>query len=124
MTIKIHNPWEHLGEQGKRIRQVLEDVDEGDEMGAFEAWLEYLETHLKLPFEAIISAYEERGPLRAGDRVKVVEITGEEDLYGVLVKVKAGRKSYIFPLCRLDAVDKRSGNFTLVDDYGVWFVHR
>jgi hypothetical protein len=118
-----HN-WDFLGKQGQRIHKVLQDVDEDDELEAFEAWQEYLEAHLRLPFEAVVSEYQERGPLQAGDLVEVVSFESVEDLYGVLVNLKAGCNSYIFPLCDLKAVNGKSANYTLTDDYAVWFANR
>ena len=116
--------WDYLGKQGQGIQQVLREVDKDDDMEAFEAWQEYLEARLKLPFEAVVSEYQERGPLQAGDTVKVVGFEGVEDLYGVLVNIQAGRNSYVFPLCDLKAVIEKSANFTLTDDYAVWFANR
>jgi len=118
-----HN-WDYLGKQGRRIHKVLQDIDEDDELDAFEAWQEYLEAHLKLPFEAVVSEFQERGPLQAGDQVNVIDFQGVEDLYGVLVNIKAKGKAYVFPLCDLKAADERSANFTLTDDYTVWFANR
>jgi len=74
-----HN-WDHLGKQGRRIHKVLQDVDEDDELEAFKTWREYLEAHLKLPFEAEVSEFQERGPLQAGDLAKVIGFEGVEDL--------------------------------------------
>jgi hypothetical protein len=119
----VHN-WDYLGKQGQRIHKVLQDIDEDDELEAFETWHEYLEAHLKLPFEAVVSEFQERGPLRAGDLVKVIDFEGVEDLYGVLVNIKARGNAYIFPLCDLKAANEKSDNFTLTDDYAVWFANR
>jgi hypothetical protein len=116
--------WDYLGKQGQRIQQVLHAVDEDDELEAFEAWQEYLEAHLKLPLEAVVSESQERGPLQSGDRVKVTGFEGVEDLYGVLVNIKVGRSAYVFPLCDLKAADKKSPNYELIDDYAVWFANR
>jgi Calcium binding len=118
-----HN-WDYLGKQGRRIHKILQDVDEDDELGAFKTWQEYLEPHLKLPFEAEVSEFQERGPLQAGDMVKVIGFEGVEDPYGVLVNIKARGDAYVFPLCDLKAANERSANFTLTDDYAVWFANR
>jgi Calcium binding len=118
-----HN-WDYLGKQGRRIHKVLQDVDEEDELEAFESWQEYLEAHLKLPFDAMVSEFQERGPLQAGDLVKVIGFEGLEDLYGVLVNIKARGNAYVFPLCDLKAANEKSANFTLTDDYAVWFANR
>ena len=70
-----HN-WDHLGKQGRRIHKVLHDVGEDEELEAFNTWREYLEAHLKLPFEAEVSEFQERGPLQAGDLAKVIGFEG------------------------------------------------
>jgi hypothetical protein len=118
-----HN-WDHLGKQGRRIHMVLQDVDEDDELEAFNTWHKYLEVHLKLPFDAVVSEFQERGPLQAGDLVKVIGFEGVEDLYGVLVNIKARGNMYVFPLCDLKTANERAANFTLTDDYAVWFANR
>lgn len=118
-----HN-WDHLGKQGRRIHMVLRGIDEDDELEAFEAWQKYLEAHLKLPFEAVVSEFQERGALRTGDMVKVIDIEGVDDLYGVLVNIKARGNLYVFPLCDLKATNEKSANFASTDDYAVWFANR
>ena len=122
--LTAEHAWDYLGEEGQRIHQVLRDVDKDDEMEAFGAWQEYLEAHLKLPFEAVVSESQNRGPLRFGDRVTVVGFEDVEDLYGVLVNVKAGHRAHVFPLCDLNALDEASANYTLTHDYAVWFANR
>jgi hypothetical protein len=120
---EVHN-WDYLGKQGRRIHKVLQDVGEDDELGTFKTWQEYLEAHLKLPFDAVVSEFQERGPLQAGDMMKVIGFEGLEDLYGVLVNIKARGNPYVFPLCDLKAANERSANFSLTDDYAVWFANR
>jgi len=122
--LSAEHAWDYLGKQGRRIHKVLQNVDEDDDLEAFEAWHEYLEVNLKLPFDAAVSESQERGPLRFGDQVKVVDFEGVEDLYGVLVNIKAGCNAYVFPLCDLKAVNEKSANYTLTDDYAVWFANR
>jgi hypothetical protein len=111
-------------DQDRRVGQVLTAVDADDELAAFDAWDEYLTQHLTFPFEAEVAEFQERGPLRAGDRIQVLRISAVEDLYGVLVRVRARRGEYDFPLCDLEVVDKASSNYQGVDDYAVWFANR
>jgi len=122
--LSAEHAWDYLGKQGRRIQQVLKDIDEDDDWEAFEAWQAYMEAHLKLPFDAVVSEYQERGPLQAGDRVKVTGIEGVDDPYGVLVNITVGRNAYVFPLCDLKAANQGAANFTLTDDYAVWFANR
>jgi hypothetical protein len=113
-----------LAAQDRRIQQVLTGVDEDDELDALDVWEEYLEKTLTFPFEAVVHKSEERGPLKTGDRVKVVEITDADEMYGIIVHLRVGHKSYYLPLCELKAADDSSPNSEPVDDYGVWFANR
>jgi hypothetical protein len=116
--------WSHLGEQGRRIGQVLASVDPEDEVDDMYAWEEYLEEHLVFPFEAEVYKPQDRGPLQAGDRLKVTGLTLVDDLYGIIVDVWRGRRKYAFHLCDLDVVDETSPNHQLVKDHRVWFANR
>ncbi len=117
--------WAALGEEGKRIQKVLAGVDAGDEMQALGAWEEHLDENLRFPFEAVVAEFQERGPLRTGDKVIVTGIADATDeMYGIIVDVKEGRRKLAFPLCDLEATDKKSANYQLVKDYAIWFANR
>lgn len=116
--------WSWVGEEGRRIQQVLADVDADDEMATLEAWEDHLEESLTFPFAAEIDEWQERGPLQAGDRVKVTGIGLVDDLYGIIVDVRHERIKYAFPLCDLAVVDEDSPNHQIVADYRVWFANR
>jgi len=116
--------WIHLGDQGKRIQQVLAGVDADDERAVFDAWDEYLTQHVTFPFEAQVAEFQEHGPLQAGDRVQVIHVSALQDLYGVMVHARARGGEYNFPLCDLEVMDRRSPNYQVVDDYAVWFANR
>ncbi len=116
--------WSHLGEEGKRIQAVLDKAEGRSEWAAFGAWEEHLKTALTFPFAAEVSEWQERGPLRTGDEVKVLGIEESVDLYGLLVALRRGREKYVFPLCDLEVVDKRSANYQPLKDYVVWFANR
>jgi len=122
--LSVEHAWDDFGKQGQRICQVLRNVDEDDDMAAFKAWQEYLKAHLKLPFKAVVSEHQERGPLQTGDQVTVTDFQEVDDLYGIFVGVVAGYKTYVFPLCDLEAVNPKSPQHTLTDDYAVWFANR
>jgi len=123
---EIHSKhrWDYLGESGKRIRKVLEHIDPDDDLSAFETWEKYLNDTLSFPFEAEISEYQTKGPLQQGDKIRVHSIMGSEDLYGVIIKLRFGRKVYHFPLCNIDVLDEKSNNYRLVHDYRDWFANR
>lgn len=118
-----HN-WDYLGESGKRIQKVLEDVDFQDDIAAFEAWETYLDGTLSFPVDAEISKYETKGPLQDGDKIIMHNLMGSENLHGVMVKIKLSGRVYHFPLCEIEVSDKTSNNYKLVKDYCVWFANR
>jgi hypothetical protein len=122
--LAARHTWSHLGEQGRRINQILTSVDPEDEMDGMYAWEEYLEEHLAFPFEAEVDEFQDRGPLQAGDRLKVTGIGLVDDHYGVIVDVRKERRKYAFPLCDLAVVDERSPQRQLIEDYRTWFANR
>jgi len=111
------------GEQGKRIGEVVNSAPARDDLSVITAWHEYLRERLTVPFDAVRYEYGS-GPVPAGARVTVVDLAGVDDLYGVLVSVTYGRRSYDLPLTDLKADDKNSTNYQLTDDYAVWFANR
>jgi len=111
--------WLGKDEEDKRIFKVIADAE--DEIAA---WSNYLREILKFPFEAKVSEYQEQGPLKNGDKVQVQKITEADDLYGILVDVQHGCRDFVFPLCDLTALNKKSANYTPVQDYCVWFANR
>lgn len=88
-----------LGEEGKRIKQILGGIDPDDEIAIFERWEEYLEQHLSFPFEAVVHEWQERGPFKPGDTGSITRISRVEELYGVIVELRVGGKKDEYPLC-------------------------
>jgi Calcium binding len=122
--IQAGHTWDNLGEEGKRIQQILGDVDPEDEWAILEAWEAHLSEVLKFPFEAEVAEFQEKGRFRVGDQVMVQEITDIDDLYGLLVEIKFKREVRVFPLCDLKAKDPKSSNYDPVHAYAVWFANR
>lgn len=111
-------------EQDKRIKRILEGIDEEDDIKAMETWTKYLKVNLQFPFEAEISECQEEGPLKAGYKLQVKGIEDFDDLYGVIVEATYKNRKYSFPLGDLEATDKQSVNYVPIDDYCVWFANR
>ncbi len=117
--------WAALGEEGKRIQRVLAAMDADDDLDEFGAWEQHLERSLRFPFDAVVVEFQERGPLRSGDKVVVTGIADATDeRYGIIVDLRMGRRKYAFPLGDLEAADKQSPNYHLVKDYAIWFANR
>lgn len=116
--------WIGLGEEGQRIKAVLEGIDEDDEMETFGAWEAHLRRVLGFPFEARVATSKDGWIIRQGDRLRVTGIAEVVDTYGVIVDVTRGKERYQFPLCDLEVVDRKSANWQLVKDHAVWFANR
>lgn len=116
--------WLGLGEQGQRIKAVLEGIDEDDELEAFEAWEAHLRRALSFPFDARVAESRDGWVIRQGDRLSVTGIAEVVDTYGVIVDVIRGREHYQYPLCHLEVLDRKSANYLPVLDHAVWFANR
>jgi hypothetical protein len=115
---------DYLGEQGRRMQQVLNGAGRKDELGRFKAWKKYLKEKLTFPFEAEVSEHQDHGPIRIGERVSALDIEIVDDSYGIIVSIKTKRGHYDFPLCDLEALPKTSPNYQPLNDYVVWFANR
>jgi len=113
-----------LGEEGERIQAVLSTAKSRDEWSCFKAWSKHLQQKLQFPFNAVVDEHQEKSSLRAGDKLKVFGIEDEDELYGIIVECKQGRKRYYFPLCDLATQDSNSPNAKHLKDYRVWFANR
>src|SRR6266540_711710 len=122
--IDQHMRWLGPDEEDKRIQKVLDGIAPHDTTKQFRAWKKYLREKLKFPFEAEVHEYQDRGPLRAGDRVNVKGISLVDDHYGIIVELMVGRRRYDFPLCDLEVTDQQSANYQPVKDYAIWFANR
>ncbi len=109
-----------LGEAGDRILEVIGHSDLNDRLKVLNVWKEHLNEVLSSPFEARVDEFQERGPFREGDEVKVLGIVKVNELMGVIVKIKHGWRGRKFPLCDLEVADKKSPNYLPVKDYRVW----
>ncbi|MFQ5599900.1 MAG: calcium-binding protein [Candidatus Krumholzibacteriia bacterium] len=113
--------WFDGDEEGERIFAVIAGVDEDDEL---DAWVGHLSRTLTFPFDATVSEYEERAPLKQGEKVRVQGLDEADEEYGVLVRVNRGRERFVFPLCDLNVVDGENPNYLPVTDYCFWFANR
>ena len=55
--------------------------------------------------------------------MKVLSIFEEDDLYGIIIKVREGRKTGYIPLCDVEVVSRDDSNFWPVREYVVWFAN-
>ncbi len=116
--------WLGIGPEGEAIQAVVNSAKSTREWDIMLAWEKYLRRNLQFPFEAEVDEFQERGPLRAGDRLTVLGIEDTDDTYGVIVACRKGRRHFDFPLADLAAVDEHSPNASPIQEYRVWFANR
>ena len=81
-------------------------------------WVQYLVAKISFPFEAEIIEYQKGDSvLRQGDKLKVHKIEDEDDLYGVIVSVRKGRKKYYFPLIDLEPLNLDEESKRAIEEY-------
>ncbi|WP_339138398.1 MAG: calcium-binding protein [Candidatus Electrothrix sp. GW3-4] len=116
--------WACLCEEGRRIQAVLDKAEDESEWAAYKAWQKHFQEVLEFPFKAEVLEWQERGPLREGDKVKVTSMDEIVDPQGILASLRHGRSEYVFPFCDLKVLDKSSFNYQPVKDYAIWFANR
>ena len=97
-------------------------------------WIPWLRANLSFPFEvtrveddddAYFTDVAVREPFRLGRLMEVVDLT-EDDLsrFGIIAKVREGRKYGYVPLADLEVTDKADRNYWPVREYSVWMANR
>lgn len=96
-------------------------------------WETWLNEKFDFPFlvermedddDAYFTDITDHQPFRLGHKMKVIGIELEDDLYGIILKVREGRKVGYVPLCDVEVVDKEDPNFWPAREYAVWFANR
>ena len=95
-------------------------------------WSNWLLDRLTFPFqverqEDLSSnpfASNQDRPFSVGHKMKVLSIEDEDESYGIIVKVREGRKTGYIPLADVEVVSQEDSNFWLVREYVVWFANR
>lgn len=96
-------------------------------------WEPWLREKLDFPFpvermedddDAYFTDIAESEPFRLGHIMKVVDIGMEDNLYGIIVKVREGRRVGYVPLCDLKVTSTEDDNYWPVREYVVWFANR
>ena len=113
-----------MQEVDEAYAEIFEGVDVNNEYALFEKWAEHLNKECQFPFEAEV-VETERGGLRLGTKVKLLGLDDDyDDRYGIYGIGKSKVGSGVFPICNLEAVDKKAHNYGLLHNYVVWFANR
>jgi len=84
-------------------------------------WIDLFQETLELPFDAVVCEYQESSSIQYGDKVKVDRLLDEDDLYGVIVSIRKGRKKYSFPIVDLNPNNVSGKIKNLFNAYQYWF---
>lgn len=131
--------------QDKRIGAVLGNDEQHVSEETVKRFCEYLKHNLKFPFEVTgieefqWEGYYTFGPGTEEEHTKLkntrashndtFELLGfdndTDEEYGIIARVRrlSDRKQFFLPLAELEATDKKSENYQLLDDYAVWFAN-
>jgi len=124
MNVKYDSSWDE-GDDDLWDRK-YEEWEERD-------WESWLGTHLSFPFEVkredddddtLFTDVASHQPFRFGHKMEVLGIEDGDDHYGILVKVREGRKTGCVPLCDVEVISRNDPNFWPVREYVVWFANR
>jgi hypothetical protein len=89
-------------------------------------WISWLSDRLSFPFEVVRIDDDDKSmmlggddfePFRIGHKMKALAIESKEDLYGIIIKIREGRKIGYVPLLDLEATDKGDPNYEVVEAY-------
>lgn len=122
--IMARHRWDFLSDDNPGISELLRPLGNADELTCLHTWKEHLEQVLRFPFKACRQEKLGRGPVAVGEVVEVLGIEDLNGLAGLLANVRLHRRSYIVPLCDLEATDHASVNYQPLNDYVVWFANR
>jgi len=97
-------------------------------------WIPWLKNNLTFPFtvkrmededDAYFTDIAKHKPFRLGHIMEIIGIELEEDdLCGVIVLAKEGKRKGQVPLCDLEVTSRDDRNFWPVREYVVWFANR
>ena len=88
----------------------------------YQKWEEYLSENLEFPIETKV-VESPRGRIRNGAKIKLLDIEDYDDMYGIFGIGKHEREAVTFPICNLEAINKKSKNYKLLRDYAIWFAN-
>jgi hypothetical protein len=105
----------------ERLETLLSECqNEWEQLTVLEA---FLEEQLDFPFRAVCDVLPEQGSyaIVAGDRVMVVGLLEADNQWGVMVRVRKGKRFFRCPLFRLLPKNLTIPQKEAVNDYRAWF---
>jgi len=130
---KYDTSWDLFESEKGNLPENEEALDRKYQEWQQRLWATWLNENLNFPFlvrrmedddDAYFTDIADHQPFRLGHEMKVIGIDQEDDLYGIILKVKEGRSVGYVPLCDVEAIDREDPNFWPVREYVVWFANR
>ena len=109
-------------EKSNKYSKIFQGIKLGDYNQLYQKWEEYLSENLEFPIATKV-VESERGRIRNGAKIKLLDIEDYDDMYGVFGIGKYEREAVTFPICNLEATNKKSKNYELLRDYAIWFAN-
>ena len=110
-----------MSEQNPIIKTVLKNAASKKRDDIESEWFFYLRENLKFPFQAEVNLISYSSAVSDGDIVKVIGLDNMIDMYGVIMKVKKGRKTLYMPLEELELLDKKTKNYKIINAFLDWY---
>ncbi len=111
-------------DQIEKIKKtVLEGIQSKKKNVQLIKWMNFLDNELEFPFNTIIEETE-NFELKRRDIVVVKEVGYFDEIYGLLVEIKKGRRKFIFPLCDLEIIEKQSKNYVILEAFSEWWTEK
>lgn len=104
-----------------RIQRLLSRVGDAEHATPLETWHVYLRRNLIFPFDARVRKQYVEILRNTAQRIVVRRIIDIDDNNGITVQILSNQELEIVPLFALDALDKSSQNYQVLNDYHFWF---
>lgn len=130
---KYDNSWDLSESENGNLPENEEAFDKKYREWKHRSWESWLNENLVFPFfvrrmedddDAYFTDVADHQPFRLGHEMKALSIDIEDDLYGIILKVREGRRIGSVPLCDVEVLDQEDPNFWPVREYLVWFANR
>lgn len=99
-----------------------EPIDEQLRVWEKRCWASWFQENLTFPFMVTIIEDDYGHFSDIDEELKVIGVGFDDDLYGIQVKIRDGRRIKQFPLCDVALVQKDHPNQLIIDEYFQWFV--
>ncbi len=118
-AIDDENAWFELGEQGQRIKHVVDACK--DDFAMMDYWFEHLENNLEFPIRVKYIG-DSNQSLRQGAEIILNGLADADDFYGVIGSGRYDRRSVQVLLCDVQILEGKKTE--ALEDYIVWFANQ